>query len=109
MVPSVTVSLVKLLLGSNPAFIGWQSAPVPDVGPVPKAQVARFGLIDLKGATTLGSPGVSKSKLPCSSRSSCDVMRIGKPDWKVVIHETDHPFSTFPFKPSYFGAGISHT
>ena len=53
-VPGATVLFVKLLLGSNPALIGWQSMPVPELGPVPNAQVAAFGLMDLNGATTFG-------------------------------------------------------
>src|SRR4051794_30403927 len=74
-----TVASVKLLFGSNPALIGWQSTPVPAVGPVPNAHTVFFGLMDLNGATTFGWPGVSKSKLDCSSISSCSVMRTGKP------------------------------
>src|SRR6266849_4108183 len=102
-VPGATVASVKLLFGSNPALIGWQSTPVPDDGPVPNAHTVFFGLIDLNGATTLGSPGVSKSKLDCSSMSSCSVMRTGKPAWNVVIPETAQPLRALPAKPSYFG------
>src|SRR5579862_4556432 len=47
------------------------------------------------GATWLGSPGDSKSKLFISSRSLLDVMRMGKPDCKVVIVLKAHPLETW--------------
>src|SRR6516164_8668235 len=41
----------------------------------------------------LGSPGVSKSKLPISSESLEEVMWMGKPDCKVQIPASAHPLT----------------
>src|SRR5258708_32108033 len=72
-------------LGSNPRFPG------------PRG----FSL--LNGATRLGSPGVSKSKLDCSSVSSWEVMRIGNTLWNVVIPETARPSKPWPSRPPHWG------
>src|ERR1019366_5292914 len=46
-----------------------------------------------KGAIWFGSPGVSKSELLISSRSSLEVKRIGKPDCSVPMLLKAHPFT----------------
>src|SRR5262249_54426001 len=94
-VPNCTVSSVNAS-GLKPALIKVQ---VDGSVPVPAAQVNLRGSMVRNGAPTFGWPGVSKSKLDSSSRSSCSVIRIGKPLWKVVIPETDQPFKALPANP----------
>src|SRR4029077_19563875 len=63
-----------------------------------------------KGATRFGSPGASKLKvLSNSSLSACDVMRIGKPLWRVSMPEISHPSNNLPLNPEYLGTGRSQT
>src|SRR5437899_1205842 len=112
-VPRPTVASVNVL-GSKAALMGTHGvggsvAFTPAVGPVPSAHVLFRGSIRRNVAPGLkfGWPGVSKSKLDCSSMSSCSVMRMGKPDWNVVIPDNAQPLRAFPLKPSYLGTGNS--
>ena len=54
-------------------------------------------------------PGASKPLVSFSSSWSCrDNMRIGKPDWKLVMPDTAQLSRSFPFAPLYLGTGSSH-
>src|SRR5258708_4285755 len=63
-----------------------------------------------KRGSRLGSPTASKSNvLSNSSLSACEVMRIGKPLWRVSMPDISHPSRTLPLNPEYLGTGRSHT
>src|SRR5690349_20729297 len=100
-VPRGTVASVNAS-GLKPALIKVQ---VEGSVPVPAAQVNLRGSMVWNGAPRLGCPGVSKSKLDCSSMSSCSVIRIGNPLWNVVMPDIAQPFRILPLNPSYCGTG----
>src|ERR1700730_18233544 len=79
-------------------------------GPVKAAQTVPRGLTALNGATRFGSPGASKRNVESSSsRSDCEVMRPGKPLWKITMPDISQPLSSAPLKPSILGTSRSHT
>src|SRR5579884_3206853 len=104
--PMVPRGTAPGLLAQSPGIVGSHGVLLNELGSNPRLPGPR-GSSFLNGATRFGSPGVSKSKLDCSSVSSCDVIRTGKPLWNVVIPETAQPFSAFPANPLYFGTGSS--
>src|SRR5712692_10616082 len=100
--PIVPIGTAPGLAAQSPGIVGSQVALLKELGSKPRLPGPRGSSL-LNGATRFGAPGVSKSKLDCSSVSSCEVIRIGNPLWNVVIPDTAQPFNAFPLKPSYLG------
>src|SRR5271167_1589043 len=102
----------QMVLGALPMVPGATVEFVKELGSNTNPPVCRILVFTRCGcpAAKFGSPAASKRKVLSScSISSCEVIRIGKPDWKLKMPDSSQPSSHRPLNPSIFGTGKSHT